>query len=147
MPFIGANSILPDTQVATQQGVQTRDLTSFRSGVLTWSNRHKTTVYALKRDQMKGFDYLAPEGSYDAVSAYGLPLSIIDIDKAAQTKTKVFIRTDHGLTEPIIVSGVAKQGGPISPLKSTLTTSLGHRYLDDFANKSDGALTLTINYL
>jgi hypothetical protein len=143
-PFIAANSILPDTQVATQQGVQTRDLTSFLSGVLTWSNRHKTTVYALKRDQMKGFNYLAPEGFYDAVSAYGLPLSIIDIDKAAQTNTKVFIQTAHGLTEPIIVSGVAKQGGPISPLKSTLTTSLGHRYLDDFANKSDGALTLTM---
>jgi hypothetical protein len=142
-PFIAANSILPDTQVATQQGVQTRDLTSFLAGMLTWSNRHKTTIFALKRDQMKGFDYLAPEGFYDAVTAYGLPHSIIDIDKAAQTNTKVFIRTAHGLTEPIIVSGVAKQGGPISPLKSTLTTSLGHRYLDDFANQTPGALTIS----
>ena len=142
-PFIAANSILPDMQVATQQGVQTRDLTSFLAGLLTWSNRHKTTVYALKRDQMKGFDYLAPEGFYDAVAAYGLPQAIIDIDKAAQTNTKVFIRTAHGLTEPICVSGVAKQGGPISPLKSTLTTSLGHRYLDDVANQTSGALTIT----
>jgi len=40
---------------------------------------------------MKGFDYLAPEGFYDAISAYGLPDTIIDIDKAAQTNTKVFI--------------------------------------------------------
>ena len=142
-PFITANAILPDTQVATQQGVQTRDLTSFLAGVLTWANRHKTPVYALKRDQMKGFDYLAPEGFYDAIVAYGLPPEIIDIDKAAQTNTKVFIRTAHGLTEPIIVSGVAKQGGPISPLKSTLTTSLGHRLLDDVASKTDGALTIT----
>jgi hypothetical protein len=142
-PFIAANSILPDTQVATQQGVQTRDLTSFLSGLLTWSNRHKTTVYALKRDQMKGFDYLAPEGFYDAVTAYGLPPSIIDIDKAAQTNTKVFIRTAHGITEPITVSGVAKQGGPISPLKSTLTTSMGHRYLDDVANSTAGSLNIS----
>ena len=142
-PFIAANSILPDTQVATQQGVQTRDLTSFLAGMLTWSNRHKTTIYALKRDQMKGFDYLAPEGFYDAVTAYGLPQAIVDIDKAAQTNTKVFIRTAHGLTDPIIVSGVAKQGGPISPLKSTLTTSLGHRYLDDFANLTPGSLTIS----
>jgi Reverse transcriptase (RNA-dependent DNA polymerase) len=141
-PYIAANSILPDTQVATQQGVQTRDLTSFLSGAMTWANRHKTTVYALKRDQMKGFDYLAPEGFYDAVSAYGLPQAIADIDKAAQTNTKVFIRTAHGLTEPILVSGVAKQGGPISPLKSTLTTSLGHRLLDDIANVTPGALTI-----
>jgi hypothetical protein len=142
-PYIAINNILPDTQVATQQGVQTRDLTSCLSGILTWANRHNTTVYALKRDQMKGFDYLAPEGFYDAISAYGLPDAIIDIDKAAQTNTKVFIRTAHGLTEPIIVSGVAKQGGPISPLKSTLTTSLGHRYLDDVANITPGALTIT----
>jgi hypothetical protein len=142
-PYIATNRILPDTQVATQQGVQTRDLTSFLAGMLTWANRHKTTVYALKRDQMKGFDYLAPEGFYDAISAYGLPDAIIDIDKAAQTNTKVFIRTAHGLTEPIIVSGVAKQGGPISPLKSMLTTSMGHRYLDDVANNTPGALTIT----
>ncbi|KAJ7827315.1 hypothetical protein B0H13DRAFT_2241019 [Mycena leptocephala] len=40
------------TQVAVQQGVQTRDLMK--------------TIYAIKRDQMKGFDYLAPEGFYDA---------------------------------------------------------------------------------
>jgi Reverse transcriptase (RNA-dependent DNA polymerase) len=146
-PYIASNSILPDTQVATQQGVQTRDLTSFLSGVLTWANRHKTTVYALKRDQMKGFDYLAPEGFYDAVSAYGLPQAIADIDKAAQTNTKVFIRTAHGLTDPIFVSGVAKQGGPISPLKSTLTTSLGHRLLDDVANVTPGALTITSSTL
>ena len=142
-PFIAANSILPDTQVATQQGVQTHDLTIFLAGMLTWSNRHKTTIYALKRDQMKGFDYLAPEGFYDAVTAYGLPSSIIDIDKAAQTNTKVFIRTAHGLTEPITVSCVAKQGGPISPLRSTLTTSLGHHYLDDSANTTPGALTIS----
>jgi hypothetical protein len=142
-PYIAANNILPDTQVATQQGVQTRDLTSFLAGTLTWAKRHNTTVYALKRDQMKGFDYLAPEGFYDAISAYGLPSAIIDIDKAAQTNTKVFIRTAHGLTEPICVSGVAKQGGPISPLKSTLTTSLGHRYLDDIASVTPGALTIT----
>lgn len=142
-PFISVNHILPDTQVATQQGVQTRDLTSFLSGILTWANRHNTTIYALKRDQMKGFDYLAPEGFYDAISAYGLPNAIIDIDKAAQMSTKVFIRTAHGLTEPIIVSGVTKQGGPISPLKSTLTTSMGHRYLDDVASETPGALTIT----
>jgi hypothetical protein len=142
-PFIAANSILPDTQVATQQGVQTRDLTSFLAGVLTWANRHKTTVYTLKHDQMKGSDYLAPEGFYDAISAYKLPRSITDIDRAAQTNTKVLIRTAHGITEPIIVSGVAKQGGPISPLKSTLTTSLGHRYLDDVAKDTLGALTIT----
>jgi hypothetical protein len=141
-PFITNNSILPNAQVATQQGVQTHDLTSFLASILTWANHHKTTVYALKRDQMKGFDYLAPEGFYDAISAYGLPNTIIDIDKATQTNTKVFICTAHGITEPIIVSGVAKQGGPISLLKSTLTMRMGHCYLDDIANDTPGMLTI-----
>lgn len=76
--------ILPDTQVAAQPGVQTRDLMSYLSGVKCWANRNKQPVYALKRDQMKGFDYLSPEGFYDAVRAYGLPESIIDLDFAAQ---------------------------------------------------------------
>ena len=144
-PYIVTNCILPDTQVVTQQGVQTCNLTSFLAGMLMWANRHKTAVYALKRDQMKGFDYLAPEGFYNAISAYGLPDAIIDIDKAAQTNTKVFIQTAHGLTKPIIISSVAKQGGPISPLKSTLTTSMGHRYLDDIANSTLGVLMITMS--
>ena len=66
-----------------QPGVQTGDLMSFLAGVKCWAARHKEPVYALKRDQMKGFDYLAPEGFHDTVRSYGLPQSIIDIDKAA----------------------------------------------------------------
>jgi hypothetical protein len=42
--------IVPETQVAVQQGVQTRDLMSFLAGIQTWSERHKETIYALKRD-------------------------------------------------------------------------------------------------
>ncbi|KAJ7208930.1 hypothetical protein GGX14DRAFT_365159 [Mycena pura] len=135
--------IVPETQVAVQQGVQTRDLMSFLAAVQTWSERHKQTVYALKRDQMKGFDYLAPEGFYDAVRAYGLPQSIIDLDRAAQVDTKCRIRTYYGPTAPIVVSGVTKQGGPASPLKAIYTTSLGHRYLDDIAAQDVDSLVIT----
>ncbi|KAJ7670832.1 hypothetical protein DFH06DRAFT_1370021, partial [Mycena polygramma] len=140
--------IVPETQVAVQQGVQTRDLMSFLASIQTWAERHKETVVALKRDQMKGFDYLAPEGFYDAVLAYGLPQAIIDLDRAAQTDTKCRIRTFHGPTSPIVVSGVTKQGGPASPLKAIYTTSLGHRYLDDIASKDpDGLVITTLNAL
>ena len=75
MPF----SLTLKCQVATQQGVQTCDLSSFLAGMLTWVNRHKTTVFALKHGQMKGFNYLAPEGFYDTITVYGLPEAIIDI--------------------------------------------------------------------
>jgi hypothetical protein len=135
--------IVPETQVAVQQGVQTRDLMSFLAGIQTWSERHKGTVYALKRDQMKGFDYLAPEGFYDAVLAYGLPQSIIGLNRAAQAHIRCRIRTYYGPTSPIIVSGVTKQGGPASPLKAIYTTSLGHRYLDDIASQDVDSLVIT----
>jgi hypothetical protein len=39
-PYIATNHILPDMQVAKQQGVQTP--------THEWANHHKTTVYALK---------------------------------------------------------------------------------------------------
>jgi hypothetical protein len=47
-----------------------------------------------------------------------------------------------GVTGPIIVDGLTKQGGPLSPIKSTLTTSLGHCYLDDLAKDDPGMLIL-----
>lgn len=36
-----------------------------------------------------------------------------------------------GITSPIVVDGVTKQSSLISPFKSTIITSLEHRYLDD----------------
>src|SRR5882762_8360474 len=142
VPYAAQKLLIPDTQVATQQGVQTRDVMSYLSSVKSFANRHKQTIYALQRDQMKGFDYLHPQGFYDAIAAYGLPLEIIKLDKAAQMDTKVFIRTAYGTTGPLVVNGVTKQGGPMSPIKSTLTTSLGHRYLDDLAGNSSDTLII-----
>ena len=141
--YSSEKGILPDTQVAAQPGVQTRDLMSFLASVKCWANRHKELVYALKRDQMKGFDYLAPEGFHDAVHSYGLPQSIIDIDKAAHKETKCFIRTAYGVAVPITVSDVNKQGGPLSPIKSTFTTSLGHYYLNDLMRNDSNALIVS----
>ncbi|KAJ7138984.1 hypothetical protein C8R44DRAFT_867156 [Mycena epipterygia] len=92
---------------------------------------------------MKGFDYLSPQGMYDAINAYGLPSAIIDLDCTAQTETKCFIRTAHGTTEPIVITGVMKQGGSLSPVKSTLTTSMGHHYLNDLMLSDPDALVIT----
>jgi len=141
--YSAEKQILPNTQVAAQPGVQTRDLISFLSGVKCWASRHKQTVYAIKRDQMKGFDYLSPEGFYDAVKAYGLPDTIIDLDRASQTDTRCFIRTAYGVTDAITISGVNKQGGPASPLKSVFTTSLGSYYLQDLLSNDEDALVVS----
>lgn len=135
--------ILPDTQVVAQPGVQTRDLISFMASLKCWSQQNKEPAYALKRDQMKGFDYLSPDGFYDAVKAYGLPDVISQIDREAQTDTKCYIRTAYRITAPIVVSGVTKQGGPLSPLKSMSTTSLGHYYIMDLVHNNKDALVIT----
>ncbi|KAJ7920023.1 hypothetical protein B0H13DRAFT_2319938 [Mycena leptocephala] len=117
---------------------------SYLSSVKCWARRSKTTVYGLQRDQMKGFDNLRPQGFYDAISAYGLPSSICDLDRAAQTDTLCYIRTAYGITEPISISSITKQGGSLSPIKSTLTTSLGHHYLNDIlASDPDVLITST----
>ena len=136
-------NIIPETQVAAQQGVQTRDVIAYLSAIKCFAQRNNVTLYALQRDQMKGFDYLAPQGFYDALEAYGLLAAIADLDRAAQARTKVFVRTAYGTTGPIMVDAVTKQGGPVSPLKSVLMTSLGHRYLNDMALRESGTLVLT----
>jgi hypothetical protein len=92
---------------------------------------------------MKGFDYLTPSGFYEALKAYGFPDAICDLDKAAQMQAKAFIRTAYGVTGPIVIDGLTKQGRPLSPIKSTLTTSLGHRYLEDLTSTDQGALGMT----
>lgn len=142
LPYAAKLNIIPETQVATQRGVQTRDVMSYLSMVKSHAKTNNTTVYALQGDQMKGFDYLSPKGFYDALSAYGLPSAIADLDKASQHQNKVFIRTAYGLAGQIIVDGLTKQGGALSPLKSTMTTSLGHRYLNDLAAQEPGALVI-----
>ncbi|GBE81774.1 hypothetical protein SCP_0401470 [Sparassis crispa] len=131
MPYLAQHRILPEGQVATQPGTQGRDLTSFLSQLECWSNRTCTPLYILRHDQQKGFDHLEPQGFYDAVTVYGLPSSLVQFDISAQSDVPYRIKTAFGLTEPIVISGVTKQGGPVSSLKSTLTTSLGNHWLQD----------------
>ena len=126
VPYATRKSMILETQVATQQGVQTHDVMSYLSTIKCYANHHKQAIYALQRDQMKGFDYLHPQGFYDTIIAYGLPQDITKLAKATKKDTKVFIWTAFGSTGLLVINGVTKQGSPLSPIKSTLTTSLGH---------------------
>lgn len=56
LPYLTKHHILPDTQIATQPGIQARDLTSLLSQVETFAYRHNIPIYILRRDQRKGFD-------------------------------------------------------------------------------------------
>lgn len=142
-PYISRLRILPPGQVATQAGLQGHDLTSLFTQIESWARRHSIPLYALRRDQQKGFDRLSPQGFYDAIHAYGLSEQLIQLDISAQTNVPYSFKTAYGLTDPLLISGVTKQGGPLSPLKSTLITSLGHHWLNDIALNNSGALVLS----
>ena len=55
----------------------------------------------------------------------------VDLDRSAQLDVPYQVKTAYGLTDSFKVSGVAQQGGPFSPVKSTLTTSLANHWLHD----------------
>ena len=142
-PFLTKHMVVPECQVATQPGTQGRDLVSFISQYERWASRERIPLYVLQRDQKKGFDMLEPEGFYDAIQAYGLPLSIIDLDRSSQENVPYRVKTAHGFTDPFIVNGVTKQGGSLSPLKCTLTTSLCNRWLADQRLEFPGSITIS----
>ena len=130
-PYLAHHQTVPECQVATQPGVQGRDLISYISQVECWASREGIPLFILQRDQRKGFDLLEPQGFYDALNAYGLPPSIIDLDRSSQHLVPYRVKTAYGFTDPFLVSGVTKQGGSLSPLKCTLTTSLCNRWIYD----------------
>lgn len=74
---------------------------------------------------------MEPEGFYDAVLAYGLLPSLIDLDRSAQYNVPCQVKTVQGLTPPFLISRVTQQGGSFSPMKSTLTTSMANHWLHD----------------
>lgn len=92
---------------------------------------------------MKGFDFLSPEGVYDAIRAYGLPESIIALNKSALAANPCIPKTAYGPAERFITDNLTRQGGSISPLVSVLTTSLLHQWVDDSTKHLDGQVKLT----
>lgn len=141
-PYLTKHSVIPECQVATQPGTQGRDLISFISQYELWASREHIPLYFLQRDQKKGFDMLEPQGFYDAILAYGLPRTIIDLDHSAQENVPYRIKTAYGFTDPFIVNGVTKQGGSLSPLKCTLTTSLCNRWIADRNVEFSGSISI-----
>ncbi|KAF8237535.1 hypothetical protein L208DRAFT_1513716, partial [Tricholoma matsutake] len=55
---------------------------------------------------------------------------------SSQAHVPYHVKTAYGLTDPFIVNGVTKQGGSLSPLKCTLTTSMCNRWLSDLTSHS-----------
>lgn len=138
--YVTRLGIIPETQIANHKGIQARDMTSFLSAVKCWAHRNHTQIFALKRDQMKGFDFLSPTGFHDAIQAFGLPEEVAQLDIAAQENNTVLARTAYGIADPFQVSGLTKIGGNLSPLKYILTASLANWWIKDLYRELDGEL-------
>ena len=141
-PYMRKKGMIPDTQVACQEGIQQRDVISYLSNIKSWAERNKKTVYMLKRDQMKGFDFLSPQGFYDAITAYGLPSQIITLNKAALENNRCHPKTAFGLAASFVTSGLTRQGGSISPMKCVLTSGMLHRWVSDETMNLPGRLDI-----
>jgi hypothetical protein len=48
IPYIAKLNIIPETQVTTQQGVQTRDMMSYLFCIKCYAERHHQTIYSLQ---------------------------------------------------------------------------------------------------
>ncbi|KAF5379366.1 hypothetical protein D9615_006585 [Tricholomella constricta] len=143
LPYLTRHGIVPASQVATQPGVQHRDLLSLLAQIQAWAKREQVPLYALQRDQKKGFDMLEPAGFYDALDAYHLPPSISLLDASSQEEVPYRVKTAYGLTDVFVVDGVTKQGGSLSPLKCTITTSLLSHWLSDISRHMGQSLALS----
>jgi len=124
-------NILSQTQIATQRRVQIGDLTLFLANIQCAAKATSKTIYALKRDHTKGFDFLSPTGFEDVVQAYGLPQSIIQFERARAENVKMQLKTQDGLGTPFFTNGQTKQGDAASPIKYTLTMSMMVHWLQD----------------
>jgi hypothetical protein len=99
----------------------------------TWSIRNNKTIYVLKKDQQKGFDFLSLQAFYDAIHFYRLPNEMIDFDKASQQDVPCQIWTTYGPTETIRISSVNKQGDNRASIRFTLSMGMGSWYLHEIA--------------
>jgi hypothetical protein len=134
--------VIPEGQVATQPSVQGRDLLSAIALIQKSAWRSQIPLFILQQDQKKGFDMLEPQGFYDALEAYGFPCAIADLDCSTQSNVPYAVKTAYGFTDRFVVNGITKQGGSLSPLKCTLTTSLCNRWISDLMGEDLGHLLL-----
>ena len=142
-PYLMKHTVIPECQIATQPGTQGQDLISFIPQYELWASQEHIPLYVLQCNQKKGFDMLKPQGFYDVIEAYGLPNTIIDLNRSSQENIPYHIKTAHGFTDPFIVNGVTKQGGSLSLLKCTLTTSMCNWWISDCKMEFPGSISIT----
>lgn len=128
--WVWDRGLLAPTQVATQQGVQISDLTAFLEHIDASAALTKTSVLAIKRDHVKGFDYLGEQAYLDSLAFFGVNPLVAQFEKARTTDITLRVRSSDGPGRTTIVTnGQTKQGDPLSPLKYTLVMSMFYHWV------------------
>ena len=115
---------IPEEQVAVQKGMQTADMTNLLSTLDGLARLLDKVIYALKRDQRKGFDYVHGSAWKDACDFFGLSSAVYSFDRERSKRVKIRIRARGYVSEPIITDDQIKQGDPFSPAKYVIITSM-----------------------
>ncbi|KAK4700819.1 hypothetical protein P7C70_g5424, partial [Phenoliferia sp. Uapishka_3] len=137
---------LPPTQGAANAGLQGRDLTSYIAQIDAWAHANETTLYWIKRDQMKGYDRVIPEAFDDACEFFGLPDSVRDFVRASKRGLKAYAVTAFGVDlEAIIMEMIMRQGGPFSPNEFTLVFAMASHWVHEEMEERDPVYIQTSN--
>ena len=105
----------------------------------------KLTLYAIKRDHIKGFDYLSPQAFRDACAFFGIPLAMIDFDNARTARVWLKVKLHDAIGELFYTDGQTKQGDSASPIKYTLSMAMQTAWLLHILQAADLAVIKTVN--
>jgi hypothetical protein len=115
---------IPPEQIAVQQGVHVGDMTHLLSSLDGWGKLVDETIYALKRDQKKGYDYIHESAWRDACTFFGIPQKMVDAEQKRCERVELRVRAREQISEPLYTTGQIKQGDALSPLKYVLITAM-----------------------
>lgn len=128
--WVWDTKLLAPTQVATQQGVQIGDLTSFLEQLDTAAKATGTTICAIKRDHVKGFDNLDSSAFLDSLKFFGINDKVAEFEMARTERVTLRVKSADGPGKRVITTtGQTKQGDPLSPLKYTMVMSMFHHWV------------------
>lgn len=103
-------NLIPAERIATQNGVQGRDMISFLAQLDAAFKRMGISVYSLVRDQMKGFDLLCPLAAKDAYRFFGIGKAPILFNRIRLASSEMFIKTPMEQPSPLSLKGRQSKG-------------------------------------
>lgn len=134
--FVWRRSLLPPTQIASQRGVRSSDLTHFLNEVDHAAKLNGDTIWVCKRDHEKGFDNLYRTAAPDAYHFFGLD-QLIAFEQARTLQVSFRVKSQDGIGErAFYTDGTTKQGDNLSCAKYTLAMAMQEHWIAEELGKA-----------